>query len=43
MPFFVDQKRIFVRAVRRAAVFHDAQETGGDLILHTIVKKNDAI
>src|SRR3954452_19851693 len=29
--------------MRRAAVFHDAQEPGGDLILHAIVKKNDAI
>ena len=40
---FIDQKRIFVRAMRRAAVFHDAQETGGDLVLHAIVKKNDAV
>jgi len=39
----VDQEWVFVGAVRRAAVFHDAKPSGGDLVGHAMVEENNAI
>ena len=42
-PLVVDQERIFVRAVGRAAVLDDAQSTGRDLVLDPVVEQDDAV
>ena len=39
----IDQKRIFIGAMRGPAVLHHAKKPRGDLILHAIVEQNDAI
>ena len=39
----VDQERIFVGAVAAAAILHDAQAAGGDLVGNTMIEQDDAI
>ena len=38
-----DQERIFVRAVRRAAIFDDAQPARGDLLDDAVIEQDDAV
>ncbi len=40
---FADKKRKFIRAVQRAAILHHAQMARGDLIVHAMVKQDDAV
>lgn len=39
----VDQKRIFVRAVDRAAILDDAQPSGADLVDDPVIQKDHTV
>src|SRR4051812_10940150 len=39
----IDKKRIFVRAVRRATIFHDAHAAGRNLVGHAMIEQDDAV
>ena len=39
----VDQERVLVGAVRRAAVLDDPQPAGGDLVVHPVVEQDHAV
>src|SRR5207245_7708771 len=41
--FFVDQERVFVRAVGGAAIFHDPQAARGNLVEDTMIQQDHAI
>ena len=43
MPLFADQERVLVGAVGGAAVFHDAQAPGGDLLGDAVVEDDHAV
>ena len=43
MPLLVDQERVLVGAVRRAAVLHDAQPARGDLVVDPVVEQDHAV
>jgi len=40
---FIDQERIFIRAMSRTAVFYDAESPGGNLLVDPMIQQNDAV